>query len=93
MNIKSEIKVLTKDISALSDEDKLKAQNALNLDLVLLFVENIGSAEKEIYKLLSDLSDVPAEEIADQSPTKTINMIQSIFEDEELGDFLNTALK
>lgn len=93
MDIKSDIKALTKDISSLSDEDKLKAKDALNIDLMLLFVENIGSAEKEIYKFLSDLSGVEAKEIENQSPIKTIDMIKSIFEDEEIGDFLKVALK
>ncbi|MFT8312961.1 MAG: hypothetical protein ABF633_01755 [Clostridium sp.] len=93
MNIKNEIKALAKDVTGLSDEDKLKAKDSINIDLILLFVENIGNAEKEIYKLLSDMSDKTVKEIENQSPIKTVEMIQSIFEDEEIESFLKLALK
>lgn len=93
MNIKNDIKTLTKDITSLSDEEKLKAQDALNIDLVLLFIENIGNAEKEIYKFLANLSGKTEKEISEQRIAETISMIEAIFNDDQVGDFFGQALK
>lgn len=93
MNIKNEIKGLVTDITGLSDEEKLKAKEGLNIELMLLFIENIGNAEKEIYKLLADLSNKTVKEIENQKIGETVEMIKSLFEDEEIGDFLKVALK
>jgi hypothetical protein len=93
MNIKDEIKGLITDVSSLSDADKANALQKVQMELVLLFIENIGNAEKEIYKLLADMNDCTAKDIENQSPLKTIEMIQAISNDEELVNFLKVALK
>lgn len=93
MNIKAEVRALFKDITGLPEEEKVKAKDQLKIDAVFLFVEHIGDAEKEIYKLLADMSGKPVKEIGDQKLIETIEMIKTIFEDEEIEDFLETALK
>lgn len=93
MNIKSEIKALAKDVTNLSEEEKIKAKDSFNIDLALLFIENIGSAENEIYKLLSGMSGKTVEEVSEQGLGETIKIIENIFEDEEIGSFLKQALK
>lgn len=93
MDIKNDIKALSKDITALSDEEKLKAKDSFNIDLMLLFIENIGNAEKEVYKFLASLSGKTEDEIAKQKITETIEMLEAIFDDEQFGDFFDTALK
>jgi hypothetical protein len=93
MNLKEEIKALAKDITGLSDKEKKKANEGLQAELVILFIENIGNAEDEIYKFLGNLSDKKPKEIAEQPPLETINMIEQLFSEENFGDFLSLALK
>lgn len=93
MNIKDEIKALAKDITNLPDEEKKKAEQALQVDLTMLFVENIGSAEKEIYKLFADLNNTTAKEIEDMDLNKFMEVIEGLFKQESLGSFFKTALK
>ncbi|AGK97626.1 hypothetical protein [Clostridium pasteurianum] len=93
MNIKNDIKAIAKDLSGLSDEEKLKVKDSLNIDLMMLFIENIGSAEKEIYKLLSNLSGKTEKEIAEQKLIETIDMLKEIFNDDQFDDFFGVAVK
>lgn len=93
MNLKKEIKGLVKDVTGMTEEEKKTAQQELYADLALLFIENIGNAEQEIYKFLGDLSNKKPKEIADQSPIDTINQIKGLFSEENFGDFLSFALK
>lgn len=93
MNIKSEIKGLITDITGLSDAEKAKVKDSLNIELMLLFIENIGNAEKEIFKFLADLSGKTVKELENQKLGETVEMIKSIFTDEEISDFLKVALK
>lgn len=93
MNMKAEIKELAKDITGKSDEEKKAAEQGLKADLMLMFIENIGNAESEIYKLLGNLSGKQPKEIEDQSLKDTFKMIEELFSEENFGDFLSTALK
>ncbi len=93
MNLKDEIKSLTKDLTGLSEKEKKIAAQSLQANLIMLLIENISNAEHEIYKLLADLYDKEVSQIADQSPMTTINMIKEIFSEENFGDFFSLALK
>lgn len=93
MDIKSDIKALAKDVTGLSDEEKAKASQELQIDLAMLFVENIGSAEKEIYNFLADITENTVEKIKDMDLGDFINLIKELFSQEGLGSFLSTALK
>lgn len=93
MNMKKEFKEIARDVSGKTEEEKKQALVGLRADLMLLFVENIGNAEQEIYKLLGDLSCKKPQEIAEQSPKDTFKMLEEILKDESLGDFLSLAAK
>lgn len=93
MNIKDEIKSLVKDVTGLNDEEKKKAEQALQIELVWLFVENIGNAEKEIYKFLADLTGMKTEEIKHLEPNKFMALIEELFQQDSLGSFFSMALK
>lgn len=93
MNIKEDIKLLAKDITGLSNEEKKKAEQSMQIDLTMLFAENIGSAEAEVYKLFADLTDQTVKDIKDMDLDKFIELIQEIFKQGNLGNFLSTALK
>lgn len=93
MNIKNELKGLVKDVTGKTPEEKKKATQELEVDIAMLFVENIGNVEKEIYKFLADLSNKKAEDIENQPPKDTINMVKELFNQQGFSDFLSTASK
>lgn len=93
MNMKKELREIVKDVTGKTDKEKKQALLGLRADLMLLFVENIGNAEQEIYRFLGDLSDKEAQVIADQPPKDTIQMVEELFSEEGFGDFLSSAVK
>lgn len=93
MGIKKDIENLARDTSGLSDAAKKKAEQQLEIDLAMLFVENIGNAEQECYKFLADLSGKKPEEIEKQPPEDTLNMLDELFQQEGFGSFFSTAVK
>lgn len=93
MNIKGEIKKLVRDATGKTCEEKKTLTQDLEIELFSLFIENIANAEQEIYKLLGNLSGKKPEEIEDQPPKDTFEMIEEMFSEENFGDFLSTALK
>lgn len=88
MNMKEEIKELTLK----SKKGKKDSVENVQADLVMIFVEHIGDAEKEIYEFLGKLSDKTVQQIAEQSPVETIGMIKELFGQENFGSFLSNAL-
>jgi hypothetical protein len=93
MNIKDDIKGLAKNVTGLSKEQKKKAEQEMEIDLAMLFFENITNAEQEIYKFFGDISGKKPEEIADQPPKDTLNMIKELINQEGIGSFLSAASK
>ncbi|QCH29251.1 hypothetical protein [Clostridium tyrobutyricum] len=93
MNMKKELREIARDVTGKTAKEKKQALVGTRADLMLLFVENIGNAEQEIYRFLGNLSDKEAQEIADQAPQDTFGMIKELFSEDGFGDFLSTALK
>ena len=93
MNIKEDIKELAQNITGLAKEDKEKAEQSMQVDIMLIFVENLGSAEKDVYKLLGDLTDKTAKEIEDMDLTEFMAIITELFKQDGLGKLFQTALK
>ncbi|OMH20081.1 hypothetical protein AC231_04655 [Clostridium pasteurianum] len=87
MDIKDEIKTLTRDITGLSEEEKIKISQELQVNLSILFIENIGNAEKEVYKLFASLTDKTAEEIENMDLDKFFKLIQELFNQEGFENF------
>jgi len=93
MNVKEDIKKVSKNVTGLTEENKAKAEQAMQIDLLMIFVENIGSAEKEINKLLADLTGKTAKEIEDLGLTELISLFKELMSQEGVGSFLSTAVK
>jgi len=93
MNIKDEIKVLAKDITGATSEEKKKAEQDMEIELAMLFVENIGAAEKEIYKFFADLTGKTAADIENMDLNDFMNLVQELFNQEGFESFLSTASK
>ncbi|UZW12557.1 hypothetical protein OSC52_11895 [Clostridium pasteurianum] len=93
MDIKDEIKSLAKDITSLSEEEKIKISQELQVNLSILFIENIGNAESDVYKLFASLTDKTAKEIEDMDLDKFFKLIQELFNQEGFENFLSRALK
>ncbi|AAK78044.1 hypothetical protein BJV85_000100 [Clostridium acetobutylicum] len=92
MNIKDELKRLAANITGTPKERK-KAEKELEIDMIMLFIENISNAEQETYKFLADLSGKTPQEISEQAPKETISMIKEVFSKEGFNDFLSLASK
>lgn len=90
MNMKAEIKELTLKANKKGKKDSVENVQA---ELVMLFIDHIPDAETEIYKFLGTLSDKTPDEIAEQSPVDTFEMIKELFSQENFGSFLTSALK
>jgi len=93
MDIKKEISEVAQDVTGYSSEEKIKAEAAMQTSLIMIFVENIGSAEVEIYKFLSDVTGSEVKEIEDMNLTAFMALIKELFSQEGIGDFLPSALK
>ena len=93
MNIKEDIKALVKNITNLNTEERKNVEKAMQIDLVMLFVENISTAEKEVYKLFADISSKSPKEIEEMGVSEFIELVQDLFNQEDIGDFLSMALK
>lgn len=93
MDIRDEIKGLARDITGLSGEEKKEVGEELSINLSLLFMENVGNAEKEIYKLFASLVDKTVEEIEEMELDKFFELIQELFNQEGFENFLSKALK
>jgi hypothetical protein len=93
MNIKDEIKGLAKDVTGATPEEKKKAEQSMEIDLAMLFVENIGSAEKEIYKFFADITGKTAADIENMDLNDFINLVKELFNQDGFASFLSTASK
>jgi hypothetical protein len=93
MNVKEELKSITKNVTGLKEEEKAQAQVGMEIELLMLFIENIGSAEKEVYSFISDVSEKTVKELQEMSIDKFIEIIKEIFGDDNFKSFFPSALK
>lgn len=93
MNVKDDIKKVATNVTGLAEEDKKKAEQTMQIELMMIFVENIGSAEKEINKLLGDLTGKTPKEIEDLGLPELIDLFKELMAQEGVGSFLSTAVK
>ena len=106
MGIREELKSIAKNIAKIQPsigemteekraEELLKmkeiATNEMQVELIMIFVENVGNAESEVYKFISNISEKSIEELKDF--TIFMESIQAIFEDETIKSFFSLALK
>jgi hypothetical protein len=93
MNIKEDIKKLAKDITGATPEEKKKAEQGMEIDLAMLFVENIGLAEREIYKFFADLTGEAASNIENMDLDKFIDLVKELFNQDGFASFLSVVSK
>ena len=93
MNIKEDIKKFAKDVTGKTPEEKKKAEQDMEIELAMLFVENIGAAEKEIYKFFADLTGKTAADIENMDLNDFMNLVQELFNQDGFASFLSTASK
>ncbi|OLN27524.1 hypothetical protein [Desulfosporosinus metallidurans] len=93
MDIKKEIASVAKDVSNFSPEEKAKAEATMQSNIIMIFIENIGSAEKEVYKFLADISGSTPKEIEDMELPLFLELIKELFSGEGIGSFFSSALK
>lgn len=63
------------------------------LEVLCLITETIPKCEAELYALLSNTSNLEADEIKKQAPATTLEMIIDFINKEEFGDFFKVVLK
>jgi hypothetical protein len=92
MNIKAEIKELITDISNKTPKEKEEAQQNLQVELTMLFVEHLGDAQQEIYKLFADISSQSISEVENMELKDVMEIVNSIFNDDQFSGFFGQAL-
>lgn len=63
------------------------------LEVLCLITETIPRCEAELYALLSNTSNLEADDIKKQNPATTLEMIIDFINKEEFGDFFKVVLK
>lgn len=89
MNIRKEIKECIKGAKNSPGESNAES---LGIDIALLFVENISSAEKEIYSLFSSLTEKKVEEVKKMGITEVVDTVKELFTNEDMKKVFSTAL-
>lgn len=81
------------ELKGLSDEEKKEkleqTQRAITADLMVMVLENLDKAEKEVYGLLADLFGKTVEEIEEQKLGETIGQINAVFTSTDFADFFD----
>ena len=89
MGIREELKKLAKNVA--DAKDKKVATNEMQIEIIMIFIENIANAEHEVYKFVSVISEKSIEELKDLSVF--MEALKAIFEDEDIKSFFSLALK
>lgn len=81
-------------VQVASKEKKLEEVGAVVvMKLVVAISKNLNKVDKELYALLSDMSGIPAEEIADMEFGTTPLMIMDIFKNAKNASFFRVLSK
>lgn len=91
MGIREELKKIAKYVVLVKPDEKEVAINEMQIEIIMIFVENISNAEAEVYKFVSDISEKSVEELKDLNVF--MDSIQTIFADETIKSFFKLALK
>ena len=89
MGVREEIKKLANDLA--TSENKKVAEKEMEIEMIMIFVENISNAEKEVYKFISDISEKTIEELKDL--TVFMDAIEAIFKEDTIKSFFKLALR
>lgn len=91
MNIRKEIKECIKNAKSSKDESQDSAES-LGVDIALIVIENIPSAEKEVYSLFSSMTGKKVEDVKKMKATEVFGLVKDLFTNEEAKKVFSTAL-
>jgi len=91
MGIREELKKIAKYVASVKAEDKDVATNEMQIELIMIFIENVANAEAEVFKFVSDISEKSVEDLKD--PMLFIESLKEILESESIKSFFSLALK
>ena len=78
---------------AKTDEEFIAVGASVFLDLVQVIITNIPKCEREIYQLLSQVSNMKAEHIKELDAVTFTEMVIDFLKKEEFGDFFKVVSK
>lgn len=88
MDLKEELKTLDIDLES---KDKTTISNSMLVEIMYLFVENMGSSEEEIFKFVSSISEVKEDDLKD-NPDLFMDNLKGIFTSEGFSKLFPSAL-
>lgn len=88
MDLKEELKTLDIDLES---KDKTEIKNSVLIEVMYMFLENMGSAEEEIFKFVSLISEVKEEELKD-NPDLFVGNLKEILFSEGFSKLFPSAL-
>lgn len=91
MGIREELKTIAKYVASIKPDEKDIAINEMQIEIIMIFVENIANAETEVFKFVSDISEKSVEDLKD--PELFIESLKEILESESIKSFFQLALK
>lgn len=91
MGIRDELKKIAKYVASVKSGEKEIATNEMQLEIIMIFIENIANAEAEVFKFVSDISEKSVEDLKD--PALFIESLRGILESESIKSFFTLALK
>lgn len=75
------------------EEDMQRRQVIAGLDIFSFIMKESSKVKDEFFNIVAIAEDKEVEEIKQQSFTKTLNTIKSLFTDKELSDFFKEAMQ
>lgn len=88
MSLKEELKTLDIDMES---KEKIDIKNSMMIEIMYMFLENMGSAEEDIFKFVSSVSEVKEEDLK-ENPDLFIDNLKEIFKSEGFGKLFPSAL-
>jgi len=88
MSLKEELKTLDIDLES---KDKFEIKSSMMIEIMYIFLENMGSAEQEIFKFVSSISEIKEDELK-ENPDLFIDNLKEIFKSEGFGKLFPSAL-
>lgn len=96
LNLKHELKefALKKiDVTGKSDEEKEQIQKERGFDLVILIIEKLPNAEKEVFDFLSLYSGRTVDELKEAEISETVGLIRALLQEPAFSSFFQQAVK
>lgn len=87
MEVKSEIMALFQPIDGMNEKELESMNSKLGIQIALIFIENYWKAEREVFTLLSNLTEIPVSELQEMAPVDVINLLKDLTSDPSFTSF------